>query len=405
MIRLECDSGEVERHLGKLAGLIERHGGLLDKRLVIRCRDGNFSLHGKDNSAANRWLARLPPACLLPVKQFELTVAEEGFCIASHTAELSGGRLELLEVFLALLNETGKAASLRESVPAMLKLDDPGLYARLAEGRAQPEAEAKPAGPGQLLVDTLVKSRAIAKGIDGHVGEPDVVFMPLIDFANHHPLAPAFGCLIEPGGQHLLALMGFFPVAGTMECFVRYSEYDAYDAFMHYGYVERNACFVRSIPMEIDLPGLGRIKLRASATPVMHKIVPPDMAHLAPFVPKITADREAGVVDVGFLLIPRQSTQPMALRHVLAIVLSQLDPKLTRETGMGYVEMAEEQLLAGNVSYYKGLRDYLDKLEPARRDRYPVLIQAAREMIRVQQAILANYLIFRHTLEKSGAAN
>lgn len=408
MIRLECDNAKVEHHLRKLLALVEKNGGFLSKSLVIRCQEGNLSLHGKDNSAAGKWLVRLPPACLLPLKQFELTVCGDAFCIASKAAELSAGRLQLLEVFLALLNENGKAKSLRENDPVMLKVDDPELFTRFAEGRVQgsgsvPESHGMDDRQAErLLLITLNKTRALTLPSVGNTVSPGLAFMPVVDFVNHHCLAPGFDHQVEPGGHRRLSLTGFFPFASTMECFVKYSDYDAYDLYFNYGFVEKNTTFVRSVPMEISLPGLGGIKVRASVATVQHTYVPPEMAHLAPYLPAITFDRATRVLEVSFLLIPRQTANPLALRRVLQILLTQFDPTLSQLKCVEYMEMVEEQLLAGNVQFYQSLLDYLEKLEPARRDKSLAKIQAAREMIRVQLSQLANYRIFRHTLKVQG---
>ncbi len=413
MIRLECDSGAVEHHLRSLVDLVEKQGGFLNKRLVIRCQEGNFSLCSKDSSLAGKWIVRLPPSCLLPLKQFELSVSGDAFHVASHASEFSGRRLELLEVFLALLNETGKAASLKATDPGMVQVDDPELHARLAEGRVQGSGQARkgqdPGGrnPEKLLLLALNKTRAlvVGKGDSQATPENGLVFMPVIDFVNHHCLAPGFDHQVEPGGHQRLSLQGFFPFPNTMECFAKYSDYDAYDLYLNYGYVERNTIFARSVPVVISLPDLGTIKVRASVATVTHPNLPPRMAHLAPYLPAIAVDHDARVAEVSFLLIPRQTTLPMALREVLDIVFSYLDPSLALTKRMQYLEMAEGQLLSENVKYYKALRDYLDNLELARRDRYGSQIKGATEMIQVQLSLLANYLISLHNLKRSIVTN
>jgi len=39
----------------------------------------------------------------------------------------------------------------------------------------------------------------------------------------------------------MLSVTEFCPDPVTRECYVRYGLYDAYDTFLHYGYVERQA--------------------------------------------------------------------------------------------------------------------------------------------------------------------
>ncbi len=396
MVQIISDRGEIKRSLRKLVSLVQRNGGWLDERLIIRCERGGFSAHAKINGAHDNWIIKMPPACLLPTDQFQLNLAGDDIRIQSHTSDLSGGRLDLLEVMLELWNQTGKIVTQKETTFWSMSESDPELFRRLVAGRnthfyakLEDSLYAKDQRE-QLLIKGLLMSRTSGLRLDPASTGHTQMLMPVVEFLNHHPLAPPYTYFDNQHKQHELAIKKFCPFPETAECFVRYGFYDAYDLLLNYGYVERNTFFVRSIPMEVSFPGLGTMKVYTSTGQLSNKHLPPEIADLGVFLPQFFINRNTRVADVGYLLIP-QETAPHALRKVLGFIIFHLDSTLPPQKVSDFIEMAEQQVLAENVKFYQDLLEYLQHLDSARKNKHTLQIQSAMEMAGVQLSKLAKY--------------
>lgn len=396
MAQIISDRDELKHSMRKLVALVHKNGGWLDERLIIRHEHGGFSVHSKTNGTNGGWIIKLPPACLLPTDQFQLSLDGDDIRIQSHASELSGKRLDLLEIMLELWNQTGKIAAQKQTAFWGISEGDPDLFRLLVAGR-NTQFYGKLEGSlyskdqhEQLLIKGFLMSRTsgLASGIAS--SERAQMLMPIIELLNHHPLAPPYAYLSSQNQQNQLAIKEFRASPETTECFVRYGYYDAYDLLLNYGYVERNAFFVRSIPMEISLPGLGMMKIYTSTGQLSNKNLPPQIADLGVFLPQFFINRNAGTADVGYLLIP-QDTAPHALRQVLGFIIYQLDPKLPSVKISEFTEMAERQVLAENARFYRDLLDHLQHLDSARKSRYASQVQSAMEMANVQLLKLAKY--------------
>lgn len=395
-MQIISDHVGITRSLRRLVSLVQKNGGWLDERLIIRYERGGFSVHAKTNGAPSNWIIKIPPSCLLPTDQFQLNLAGDDIRILSHTSDLSGRRLDLLEVVLELWNQSGKIATQKETTFWSLSENDPELFNRVVAGRntqfyaklgdhlyAKDQHE-------QLLIKGFLMSRTSVLNSDLASAERTEMVMPIIELLNHHPLAPPYAYFVNPHKQNQLAIKEFWPLPDTTECFVCYGQYDAYDLLLNYGYVERNTLFIRSIPMEISLPGLGVMRIFTSTGQLNSKNLPPQIADLGVFLPKFFIDRNAGVADVGYLLIP-QETAPYALRRALGFIVFQLDPKLSPKKVSDFIEMAEKQVLSENTKFYRDLLEYLQHLDSTRKNKNALQVQSAREMANVQLSKLANY--------------
>jgi len=396
MVQIICDHVEIERSLRRLASLVQKNDGWLDERLIIRYERGGFSVHAKANGAQSNWIIKMPPSCLLPTDQFQLNLVGDDICIQSHTSELSGRRLDLLDAVLELWNQSGKIVTQKETTFWSLSENDPELFKHLVAGRntqfyakLEDHLYAKDQSE-HLLIKGFLESRTSGLTLNLASAERTQMLMPIIELLNHHPVAPSYAYFVNQHEQNQLAIKEFCPHPETTECFVRYGHYDAYDLLLNYGYVERNTFFIRSIPMEISFPGLGVMRVFTSTGQLSSKNLPPQIAGLGVFLPKFFIDRNAGVADVGYLLIP-QETAPHALRRVLSFIIFHLDPKLSPKKVADFTEMAEKQVLAENTKFYQDLLEYLQHLDSTGKNKHVLQVRSAREMANVQLSKLAKY--------------
>ena len=79
--------------------------------------------------------------------------------------------------------------------------------------------------------------------------------MPLVDLLNHHHQGAPFR--IDDGAMQIRAQQ-----AGGRECFAHYGHRrDVLDLALHYGHCDLSTPFAHSAPLEIDVEGIGRVRI------------------------------------------------------------------------------------------------------------------------------------------------
>jgi len=389
MVEIDSDSASVAAAIANLLTLLQRSGGRFDDRLVIRSREGELSVHTKAGGPPDRIIMQLPPECLLPVEAFRLTLSGDDIVVADHDPEISPARMEIMQAVLKVLNLTQKIPRHRFSSPAWLERESPALYDRLSVGRSKPATPA--ASRNDPLVDNLLDTRTLAYRLDPASDHHSLVIPPVIDFLNHHPFAAPFLSEGDGRGNPVLAIKEFCPDPRTRECYVRYGIYDSYDTFLHYGFVEKEAPFVISIPLEVTLPALGKLTVHAQSGRAPHRKLPKAIADLWFYLPAFTVDRTRGSAEAGYLMIPQRNA-PRALRRVLGVILHEIKPRLNQVEISTIIAAIEPEILARNVEFYQDLQRYLEECTvPA---GFIPVVDGAREMADVQLGKLRQYPFF-----------
>ena len=181
--------------------------------------------------------------------------------------------------------------------------------------------------------------------------------MPVIDSLNHHPMGANFNPVRE-GGTKGLAVNMRRPLAGSTECFARYGLYDALDTYLHYAYVEPNAPFLRSVPCDLEVSGLGRITVRSAAGAKYDGPLAKEIQNLRIFMPRVTPEAP-DQISVSHLIVPWPGRK-FALRRVLTEIMKLFDPTQNDDLLIRRVGAAERDLLTQNIAYYQDLDRILE---------------------------------------------
>jgi len=119
---------------------------------------------------------------------------------------------------------------------------------------------------------------------------------------------------------------------------------------------------LRSIPVYIDLYGVGRIKVNRFVLPMVPADkIPVEARDLHAYFPHI-GRLDATTLEVSHLIIPPAQDQ-LSLRRILAMLIRVLSPAIDDNSLMVLVRQAESQLLMKNRNYYVELGQ-LVSLEP-----------------------------------------
>ena len=162
---------------------------------------------------------------------------------------------------------------------------------------------------------------------------------------------------------------------------------DSLDSFIQYSFIESLAPVVRSIPLEIDLGKLGKLRVEGRMDVVNQKKLAKDARMLRDFLP-VTSKKE-NLLKVSHLLIPIDYP-PHVLHLVLRICLAKLagsglDQSLERELLL----KAESSVIEQNLSFYQ---DLLEQVEKARQVEKPVpVLERVLALAALQKSKLETY--------------
>ncbi|MEX1114766.1 MAG: hypothetical protein WEB53_05925 [Akkermansiaceae bacterium] len=379
MITIESDQPELRRALESLVEQVMRGGGWIHESLCLIAEQGSVRVESGLPAGRNELLISVPEEILLPIDEIRMRLSGDEIVIDSFADSATPERRRLAETQIEIYNLCGKIAAHRAVSPRFGFADDGEVARLLAEGR-----DAK-GGPGNLL-DDFMHARVFSHG-DGSSGKRLEVLMPVVDIFNHHP--DATGYLIETPRHpdHPVIGVGHWkPEPDARECFVCYSLFDAFDLAVHYGYLERGCRFVKSVPLVVELEGLGSLRMRAVGGAALRRELPSRLKDLRAWMPVVCA-RTLEELEISHLIIPGSSDRH-ALRRVLATMISGWQPGMDLEAVADYVAHAERAVLEQNIRYYERLAESLRTGAGSSL----ALIESTREMAMSQLGLLRAYV-------------
>ena len=389
MVEFVCDSAEVESLLRKQCALIVACGGMLDDRLTITCESGELRIKAQQAIPDKDRLIFLPARCLVPIGKFDLRFQGNRLVIGSHEKGLTEVQIELMEAMTLLFNLTRKLAQQKKVSVFGLYHRNRSLMDAILNCRSYDRMalykQAKNMDHSHFIFDEFIKSRRLVMGEDN--GTPTEYWAPIIDCLNHHPKAAGVAASASQGREGLTVFNS--PIGSSHECYVNYGPFDAADTFIFHHFVDRNAPFVRSVPMRIEAPGIGLLRVDSLLDGPNSRDIPEPTRDLGFYLPDIEQSEDRKTVSVSFLLIPQKGA-PRALRRVLTLSMSKLTADHDRaEQAALYVE---KQVIRENMRHYTELLAYLDSYRANASTR--LIVQNAREMAKTQLDKIAQYPFF-----------
>ncbi len=357
IINLETDNSEIEHHLEILVKLCLEGGAELNDRLNIRSFEGDLSISAPAELPTNETLIKLPPTVLLPIPSFELELRDTEISIASISGELSATQQKLLESMVAIYNITDKVHRYQSCSTDTLYHLDRELLVRLTNTQYVSNYDAW--SKENFLLQSFLKSRYLKKKVAENSDEKVSVLMPLVDFFNHHPLAPGFS-----GGAKAIKVTRYSDPEGGEECYVRYGRQDDHQILVGYGYTETRCPAVLSIPMELPIGNTATLKLlRNYSAKHNFKQLPTALNDLAAYLSPVQFSEDKRSLTLGCLRIPPKNA-PRAMRRILSFWINRMDHGGTRSEVSRLVDEAEITIVDKNHSYYTKLLSDLESCAP-----------------------------------------
>lgn len=367
----------VGETLSELRQVIEDAGGFVSPDLVVRERRGEFFCALAADALHPRLLLSYEEVLAVPLRQITWSASGATLVVESGLECLSTVQRHLLDLWLELVTQTDKLASVRRNVPSVALAHAP-TRTHLAAGGYPDLAEAPdPDDAAQILLGwhssggrqqwlAAGSSTQSEVGIARRRPEARWRLIPLKSFVNHHPDgAPQ----VPIPGQFAVVTS---PISNEVETFENYGDLDALHLLMRFGYVDSTARVVHSVPVEVASPHLGTLAIGRN---------PPRTPRQALSMNELAGIRrtEAGV-RLGYLSArPGNRATVVALLAMLLQSAGGLRP--------GEAPRAAEQLVddiaAANLRYYlelEALVDQADQTSLAAGESPPPIHDAVRQV-------------------------
>lgn len=399
MVEIHSDNNVLERAILEMCDLIKANGGKVDDRLTIEAVDGNIRVLAAPDIPTRTDLMRCPTETLIPLDKFVFGVEGNDLVLK----EVKDGALEsqkkFIEPLLTVYNEAGKIADTEANRTSKLAQFDEDLFKRILPNVKMERYQGK--DREELLADAFLHTRQLgyreisnekdgsntdggdsgtAPGTDKKNTTP--VLMPVIDLVNHNIAAPNF--FNQNGIEIRKSPSGLF----GSEVFVRYGPYDALDMLNSYNYVDPHQRFVVVRPTELELEGLGTLRIEMSARRFNGKKIPPQIKDLRSFLPPIRKMEDGGGIAAGFLRIPT-SQSPRALRRILTFLIGMMNQDRRMSQTDHLIDHAERHMLTSTREFYQSLRADLVNYKPA--PEIEGVISRLNQVAKLQLELLDQY--------------
>jgi hypothetical protein len=341
-----------------LAQLVEQ-GAWFNKEMTIEVNEaGEIAVLGSTASTKVKNYMRLPVSLLPPLEFFDLSLDDEDRIVCRALKD--DATVPLMQLMVQLYNETDKIGFWKRTWPFATLSEHPALLQALAKARGNSpkvqdyQALMASGDEKALWLKSFLGSRQfnLKKAFAQTLHDEDrnlSVLLLVVDFLNHKWSAPAYD--ISENTQ--LNLRTFSqPDPETGELFIRYNQYDAVDTYLFYGFVDTQAPWLFSVPIELTLGD--KILTVLGQNAAFQGKLPQALRDLRMFMPAVVTNTN-DKVTLTKLVIPHEQA-PMALRRILGSLVNSLsDQPMEREALQQTVLDLEGQVLAQNQAYWDEL--------------------------------------------------
>ncbi|MCB1531884.1 MAG: hypothetical protein KDJ35_03340 [Alphaproteobacteria bacterium] len=370
MTIVRADNPALEKHLTNLVDLVEQGGGGTHSDLVLQSENGNLQIYTDKEMKPGREIIRLSRAVLLPADQYEIGVQGSDFTVNfPANSRLSELQKNIAQCLIEIYNETNKV-ELHKKYSFLLSLaQDQELLDRLMKGRVFPDKHkawikeiqgaADEATINDFVSTSFLQTRFLGYSDKNRMGNVSVL-MPIVDFLNHHWVGSGFSV---GKGTRIgdLTVHNSQPFEDSRECFAFYGPMDAFDSLIRYDFADTSAPVVRSIPIELDVPHGGKLRIAALVGAVNSKKLMESIADLHRYLPVMNYIREENTLKASHIFIPVGSSKH-AMRRVLSVFLKNFmhyqGVDIDKEVGDDWIKASERKIIQANIDYYEDLKAF-----------------------------------------------
>jgi len=408
MTQIISDDNEIGKIIDQLTTTIQSNGGYLHPDITIQCQKKQLSLHTKNGMAINGYAIIIPHACLMPIDEFQWGLDDsDDITIQSASPKVTPLQREITDLVVELFNRTDKITQFRQTCLDLKATRNYKLIETMYSARPMDLEDFKKKqnkNEQEVLLEGLFQTRYyyLFKSPETTIQDRERVIIPIIDLMNHHikgeiTLNSVLQAETANDCPPYLCIK-CSPVPGSDECCHNYGVRDAYELFVGYQYIDRNADFLRSVPLTVDLGDTGSMEIFSNITDPGYPrhTLPPELVDLHFFIPPLNVT-ESGVIQLGYIYIPGQYA-PYSMRRVLALSLQQLNSSLSPQQLERKVLMTERQILRKNLDFFYNLKRLVQGTSPCPEDAY--FFKLVNELADMLINRIQNYRFFKEAMQE-----
>lgn len=394
MVKIIADTPALSALLQKLCATVQDHNGFLNPGLIIHCKNGDISVMAED-PPKDAPLLRLPHDLMLPYDDFSLTIENSHLEAHSIIENFSPVRQTLLQLMLDFYNKTDKIRKHLNTSAWHVYRNEPEIINPLLQSRQGGDVSLlskltsdTPADDEELTLLSFFKNRLLSCRINDKSTEPEKVLMPIADFLNHHRKGAPYNQLYTKDKGYF-SLPVAQPVKNSPECYAHYGFLDTLDTYLHYSFIDPDVPFVRSIPVLIELEGIGTLDIKALNVSIPQKDIPAGFKDLKFYMPMMNIHHEQRKVEISHIMIPDQKA-PRALHRIIYLALSFLVPDLDELSRNYHVKNVIHNILETNFQFYIHLESCVKKAKTPLSAQEPLLktVQIQKNKIQSYQELI-----------------
>ncbi len=268
MDRVDADTAAVKSVLCAMTELLLREGTRLHAGLVLVERDRHLTVHCDASAGApGELLFHLPRGLLVPTDDALWSERSDRLELLRPPPGLTAVQRELLDMHVELFNAADKLRAYWQDYPRRAVWDHASV--RTALEAIRPGAGGHPPNPAEGFLATRTY------GLPGPGGRRLEHLMPLIDLLNHHHRGYPYA--VDEVAMTVEVAQG----NGDAECFAHYGGLrDVLELALRYGYVDGSTPFAYSAPLDLEVPGFGRLVVLGERPRPLHPLDPPRLQFL-----------------------------------------------------------------------------------------------------------------------------
>lgn len=323
---IDADDVIVADLLAGTLELVAELGGWVHPDARLAARDGQLSLHCVGDSPGP--LIRLPRSAMVRIGRVTWGDSTERLEVLDIPDDLTTDEIELLMMQVALHNQSGKVPWLVGTHPVL----DPSLPSDVVDAVRwfRPSFRLRQPTAASVLWSTRV-FRLPPVGST----TPEPMALPIVDLLNHHPAGTT---AILTDDAFVVDVSRPF---GTTECALDYGlERDAIGMAVVYGFADMSSTVAHSAPMDLEVPGVGAVRVRAVGRSRTGRLLPPVVRERGGVIEVSHLTFRPGGVDALTAQVPPAIVEAVAERN-LALLDGLRDRALVASVSPGAAALAD----------------------------------------------------------------
>ncbi len=350
---LQIKNIEIQNKLSTLISLLSSNNAYFNENLNLKFIDKEFSIYAKKGHANLKKYIEIPIDLLPCIDDYEFELEEEQIVCKVKNKSITLQN-DIMMIMVDIYNLSHKVSFHKQSNLFYNLKNHLEFLKLLTHSRKNEKIDKclellKNRQYSKLLMETFLSSRTFSYKKDNNQNSKQLI-LPVLDFLNHKITKKGF----KIDKYKSTIAVETDKVESSSQLYVCYNYYDSLETLIYYGFSDISSPVLFSIPMKIPLSNGITIEIenfgfRKFSDEDVSKVLLP-IKNLIPKIEKIDNKK----IVVSKLAIPNKYL-PLALRHVIHLILHELQIDSSAEVRLPILQAIEKYIIEENIRYYENL--------------------------------------------------